>query len=807
MTNKADKIRDLEGTSLTRETYEVQPRIILDLNGYHWLMERMRPGQGIEEELYKLPNELSGNDFSWNMACVPGDVYTDLVNAGELDDPFYGRNMGKCKWVQDYEWWYNRAFQVPKEMKGKNLTLIFEGVDYSCDVWLNTHYLGRHEGMMSSFEFDVTELVDYNTPHVPSNLLTVKIDPPPKNQKNFAGMKHNFAGDYLTGVIPFGIWKPVMLIATSKVRIENYRLETKLTNNIAQVIFDIDISGVTNSTTEGEIEVILSDKEKIYKTTIDMSLYRGQNMAHLEMEIDNPKLWWPYDLGEPFCYDLNIVVKENEINLDKISAKVGLREIKMQRNPGFTLEEAENPWTFEINGKSMFLRSACWGGQPSFFYGRNSREKYRFFLEAAKECNINNLRIFGWHPAETEEFYEICDELGITVWTNFSFATQVFRDDTEYVNKIKHEIAEIVKDRRNHPSTLMWMGGEEVYFSEAHVNSANRKIMETLGAVTRSLTNTPYADASPLSSREGIRMGYKTKESAHANSHYYAAGAVFMENYYPNLDFCIIPELTAASSPNVESLRKFIPDNELWPMGLSWGYHAGDMHVLEILNYEVHGDTCLDSLEHFVEATQIAQGTIFQYALEHFRRCKPHVSGVSLCHFITNWPIVKWDLIDYYGSKKKSFDFVKASYQPLLPSLQFPKRRYLPGEKFMARLWIVNDRYEVYNNLRYSVWILDKNDQILNTEEYTAYVGENESKECANFEWNVEGSIGDTFKVNLSLCNENNEILSENAYEILIMDQEKAIEKAYELYKIMHQERDKYGRGYYRYAPEQLVTW
>ena len=124
----------------------------------------------------------------------------------------------------------------------------------------------------------------------------------------------------------------------------------------------------------------------------------------------------------------------------------------------------------------------------------------------------------------------------------------------------------------------MWMGGEEVYFSEAHVNSANRKIMETLGAVTRSLTNTPYADASPLSSREGIRMGYKTKESAHANSHYYAAGAVFMENYYPNLDFCIIPELTAASSPNVESLRKFIPDNELWPMGLSWGYHAGDMH-------------------------------------------------------------------------------------------------------------------------------------------------------------------------------------------------------------------------------------
>ena len=144
--------------------------------------------------------------------------------------------------------------------------------------------------------------------------------------------------------------------------------------------------------------------------------------------------------------------------------------------------------------------------------------------------------------------------------------------------------------------------------------------MEMLGEVTRQYTNTPYADASPLSSREAVRMGYKPKESFHANSHYYAAGLVFMEDYYPQLDYCIIPELTAASSPNLESLRKFIPEYEMWPMGLSWGYHAGDMHVMEILNYEVFGCTKMGSVEEFVEATQIAQGTIFQYALEHFRR-------------------------------------------------------------------------------------------------------------------------------------------------------------------------------------------
>lgn len=124
-------------------------------------------------------------------------------------------------------------------------------------------------------------------------------------------------------------------------------------------------------------------------------------------------------MGEPFLYNLTIQLTVNETILDSIHDKTGIRTVTMQMNPGFTSEESQIPWTFTINGKTMFLRSACWGGQPSFFYGRNSSQKYRMFLENAKEANINNLRIFGWHPAETKEFYDICDELGITVWTNF----------------------------------------------------------------------------------------------------------------------------------------------------------------------------------------------------------------------------------------------------------------------------------------------------------------------------------------------------------------------------------------------------
>ncbi|MFI3174602.1 MAG: glycoside hydrolase family 2 TIM barrel-domain containing protein [Bacillota bacterium] len=780
---------------------DVEGRITQSFSGFGWKMERMRIGQGKAEGIHKLKNELSGNDFSWNKARVPGDVYTDLCLAGEIDDPHYGRNMAKIKWVQDYEWWYNYAFSVNPGMQGKTITLDFEGVDYSCEVWLNTHYLGRHEGMFSSFSFEVTDIVDMTQNNVPVNLLTVKLDPPPKNQQNIAGAKHNFQGDYLSGIIPFGIWRDVNLVATSSCIINEYRVEYELEGENAKASLEIESEFFNTDLKDVQLVVTYKDGDDVRKFTKDLGAVSKKTNATIEFLLEKPKLWWPYDLGEPFLYDLEIALVHNGEILDNIKERTGVRQVTMAMNPGFTPEEVENPWTFVINGKPMFLRSACWGGQPSFFYGRNSDEKYEHYLRKCKECNINNLRIFGWHPPEVKKFYELCDELGITNWTNFTFATQEFRHDREYLELVEQEIVATVKDRRNHPSMIMFMGGEEVYFTEAHVHSKNRLLMEKVGIMTSKNTNIPYGDASPLSSREGIRMGYAPKESAHANNHYYAAGAIFMEDFYPQLDYAVIPELTAASAPNVESLKKFIPENELWPMGVSWGYHWGDLHVLEILNYEVFGDVKKGSLEEFVEATQIAQGTVAQFSLEHFRRQKPHVSAVALCHFITNFPIIKWDIIDYYGVEKRSFAMVKRAYEPLLPSLEFKKRRYLPKETFEGNLYILNDRYESYEGLTLAYEVISNADKIIESGSVSASAGENVSVKVGDFSFVIPENIGADFKIKLTLS-QNNTVLQDNEYTFLIADQEEAKKEAKRMYDKMHEGRHEFGKGYYRYFPE-----
>ncbi|QCT03852.1 glycoside hydrolase [Paenibacillus algicola] len=779
-------------------------RIVKDLSGKLWQMEKMRVGEGEREGFHILPAERQGVIFSWNYASVPGDVYTDLQRAGELEDPYYGRNMHKAKWVQEYEWWYIRSFNVSPEMKGKKIHLEFEGVDYSCTVWLNGQLLGSHEGMFSPFSFEVSEFLNFDHWSGGSNQLAVKLDPPPKNFRNVGGKKVNFSGDYFTGLVPFGIWRPVRLIATDHVRIVNYRSESELKEGGAAVHLQIELDNMTAESQTVQIEVAMKghnfDSDTITQT-VEVEVPAGTQMANAVVDVSDAKLWWPWDMGTPNLYHLEMKVLSNGTVLDRVEDVIGIRTLEMEKNPGFTDEECEYPWTFVINGKRQFLRSACWGGQPSFFYGRNSTSKYEHLLTQVKEANINNLRIFGWHPPEIPTFYKLCDELGITVWTNFTFSTQAFSNDPAFVESVEKECIEIVKLRRNHPSNIFWMGGEEVFFTDAHIESGNKELMEAIGAAIGDYTSTPYGLASPLSNEFGQSMGFKPKESQHANDHYYGGGHSFMEEYYPALDCSIIPELTAASAPSIESLKKFIPENELWPMGPSWGYHWADIHILQGLNIEVFGDKRMDSLEQFVESTQVAHGTILQFALELYRRRKPRMSGVSLCHFITHWPDIKWGLIDYYGQKKISFDYVKRSYQPLLPSLAFTKRRWNPGEAFQGELWIVNDYHEAYHDAVLEWTLADAGGEVVKSGILHASVASNSSARFGEIDWKVHANAAGQFTITLTLKQGGVELAS-NEYLLLIGDQAEAKRQCLKHLQESNTLREEYGHSYYRYNPE-----
>lgn len=783
------------------------PNFEIDLSGIHWKMQKIRPGQGVIEGFHTMPSEYQGTFFNWNQAQVPGDIFTDLQRAGEIDDPYFGRNFGKAKWAQELEYWYFTKFHMPAEMEGQKINLLFEGVDYSCEAWLNGLHLGAHEGMFSSFEFDITQSVRFDEWLEGCNILMIRLDPPPRNHGRVAGRKFCFGGDYMPDVVPFGIHRAVKVQATSELKIQNTRIESKIKDSSAAVSMEVEYNHL--GLEPQEVTVAASLKGENFESGAPVSVSKkmvaapGRNIITLEADVADAKLWWPWDMGDQNLYEAEITIEANGQRSDYEREVFGIREVTMEINPGFTEDEVEYPWTFVINGKPTFLRSACWGGPPSMLYGRNTDKKYDDRLNMVKEANINNLRIFGWHPPEVPYFYELCDRLGITVWTNFSFATQGYIATPEILNGAVYEAGEIVKQRRNHPSTIMWMGGEEVFFSGAHLESDNKLFMEEIGKEVEQVTSVPYAIASPLSGPYGQKLGYKPKESTHANEHYYGAGAVLMEEYYATQDYCVIPELTAASAPSVKALKKFIPEDELWPMGLSWGYHWADIDILKTLNVEVFGDLKMGSLEEFVEATQIAQGMIFQFALEHYRRRKPRVSCVALCHFMTHMPDIKWGIVDYYGEKKLSFDYVKRAYQPVLASVEYERRRWNAGETFRSDLYIVNDLYETFAGAKIEWAILSKGTVVASGDKILD-IAVNSSESVLPIEWIVEGDVLEMFQVVLKLTEADGNVLCENDHSLLIDDHAAAKATLKERHVATNENMALRGKSYFRYFPEEL---
>lgn len=170
------------------ESFSMNNQLVKDLSGYNWKMKMMRPGEGEKQGIHKIfPEDIE--TLVWNPAKVPGDVYTDLWKAGAIDDPYFGRNSVKAQWVQHYEWWYAAQFYVTEDVKNKYIRLEFDGVDYSCDVWLNGHYLGRHDGAFEKFNFEVTDYLRIGKDaRRGANMLTVKLNPPTHINTELGGL-------------------------------------------------------------------------------------------------------------------------------------------------------------------------------------------------------------------------------------------------------------------------------------------------------------------------------------------------------------------------------------------------------------------------------------------------------------------------------------------------------------------------------------------------------------------------------------------------------------------------------------------
>lgn len=767
----------------TTFSHEENREQVTDLSGMKWRFKMMLPGEGVKRGLHKLPSE-DIETLVWNNAKVPGDVYTDLWKAGVIEDPYFGRNSVKAQWVQQYEWWYALQFSVTEGVEGQVVDIVFEGLDYSCEVWLNGHYLGKHEGVFSAFSFNVNEALRIHKSDFLKgrNMLVVKLDPPPQVNAFVAGKKTPWFGDYWRDLTPIGIWRPVKMVRSGKVRFNDVYANNKINpDGSADVNLELTVDNTTDQVKEMSFVATLEGSnfemdeiEVEFSASVQPGLQKVEKQIHLE----DPLLWWPWDLGKPNLYKARISLKEGEVNHDFNQTVFGIREVTSKWNPGFVKDvDVTFPRSTYINDKFHFIRSACWGGPPDVFVGRTSPEEYYELIRLAKEMNMNNIRIFGWHPPEIPEFYQYCDEMGMTVWQDMiPLGTGNIPSDEENLAEIFNEGVRVVKERRNHPSLIMMEGGEEMMF-RTRDPQFGRAFLERLGDSLQAYVDLPYVPDSPMTDHVAQAAGFKPKEAVHALRYFYEMGRWLHEDWYQTHadGYPIVPEFAITSVPSVESLKKFIPENEMWPPGLSWGHHWADLTRLRMQNWDVFGDEMKGSLEEFVNATQDAQGIIFQNGIEHFRRDKPSLSGIALCHYITYAPDMKWGIVDNYQQPKNSYYFVQKAYQPLLVSFEFKKRRWDREEPFVGNIWVVNDYYQSYSKCNIKLEIKDDEGRVLTSSSFKVdELKENSAESFFPIEEKVLETVESKFYVELELSDKKGNILSKNDYFFLIGDQEAA---------------------------------
>jgi beta-mannosidase len=311
----------------------------------------------------------------------------------------------------------------------------------------------------------------------------------------------------------------------------------------------------------------------------------------------------------------------------------------------------------------------------------HSRDKAR--LPAAhgmlRDMNCNMIRMWGGNVYECDEFYDLCDRHGIMVWQDFSLACALYSQYDGFAEMMDKEAAAVIVRLRNHPGIALWAGDNEIDVMAASLGHAyphgryNRATRETLPRAVA--MHDPYREYLPSSP---LIEGDYPNDCQMPEQHNYGPRDYYKGDFHRLCKAHFISEISYHGCPAASSLRKFLPEDELWPFSEdspSWRMHnteyiAGmrrdyDRNVLMFKQVKVLFGAVPDELNDFIAASQISQAEALKFLIENTRIQKWRKTGMLWWNLADGWPQLSDAAVDYYNRKKLAFYYVQRAQQPL----------------------------------------------------------------------------------------------------------------------------------------------
>jgi beta-mannosidase len=657
------------------------------------------------------PDDLTSLNLSPIKAQVPGNVELDLLNAGLIPEPFFGKNFQDLRAFETYEWWYIRKFGFKSEAGSDKFQLEMRGVDTYGTVWINGVLIGNTHNMLIEHRLQVDNLLEGE------NQIVIRIksavnesrkhhyDPSMMSWENreeglfTRKAPHGWGWDIMPRIVSAGIWRSIWIESIPKIDIDQlyfWTADISSTSASVGVWFqfhtpDTDLSGYSL-----DIFGICGDHKFEHHLPVEFITGRGF------IQVKNPFLWWPKGYGEPNLYEVRVQLKRNGETLCERNETIGIRKATILRSEsvkaawqlkgpdGIPSRVDINPdpdshFLVKINDVPIMIKGTNW--VPLDAYHSRDNERLSKALDLADELHCNMIRCWGGNVYEDHGFFDYCDQHGILVWQDFSFACCRYPQTPEFLDLVRIEAEVVVRKLRNHSSLIIWCGDNEIdmtYLSDGLSPENNRISREVLPQIIHRLDpHREYIPSSPYISPEAFRV--ENPWTATPEQHLWGPRGYYKSRFYSDHSAHFIGEIGYHGCPNVRSIKKFISPEKLWPITDSTAYHligndewqahavyhwqhdGVDRDRIQLMSNQIRElfGEIPNNMDDYVLASQICQAEAIKYFIESTRLRKWHTSGILWWNLIDGWPQFSDAIVDYYYSKKLAYYYVKRVQQPV----------------------------------------------------------------------------------------------------------------------------------------------
>ncbi|TKV29219.1 beta-mannosidase [Arthrobacter sp. NamB2] len=606
-------------------------------------------------------------------ATVPGQVHTDLLAAGLLEDPDVGLREADQMWIGHSQWTYSRRFEWNGDLSGDRIELVADGLDTFATVRLNGHEIAVTADQHIGYRWNVAHLlvsgenlldITFGSAWDAAHECEAKLgelprpydEPYPYVRKSAC----NFGWDWGPHYVTAGIWQPIRLEAWSRARIDSIRPDVVLEAGAARVSVSVGVEH-QGPTSGLSVDAVLTapDGTESARASVPAD---GSDVV-LGLDVADPQLWWPVGLGGQPLYGLSVEVRDEHGTVSSAERRIGLRTVVVEEKP----DAVGTTWALVVNGRRVRVRGYNWIPDDPFI-AEVTEERLGQRLDQAVDGGANLLRVWGGGYFSTEEFMAGCDERGLMVWHDFLFACAAYDESAAMIDAVTTEAEQAVARLSSHPSLVIWCGGNECVWGmydwgwseilDGRPYGAAFYTEVLPGVLGRLDPSRPYVPNSPWS-------GSLDKHPNDRDS-----GPVHIWEVWNNVDFVhyrdvdppFVSEMGWCAPPAWSTLQRVVTDGELVPGNPQVAHHMRAAEGMEKLARGLapyFGEP--EAAEDWHYLTQMVQARS-QVAGAEWLRTRERCAGVVIWQLNDCWPVLSWSAVDGDGIEKPVWYALRRSF-------------------------------------------------------------------------------------------------------------------------------------------------